>query len=154
MKKYLITFFILLNSGFLFSHCQVPCGIYDDAIRIVLIQEDFKTIKKAMDEINKFSKMKDAQSLNQLNRWISTKEEHSTKIQKIVSDYFLTQRIKSKNDNYVDNLKLLHQVLVQAMKCKQTTEDKYADGGLKNIKEFAKIYLDDHGQEHLDNISQ
>ena len=31
----------------LFSHCQVPCGIYDDAARIIQIKEDFGTIKKA-----------------------------------------------------------------------------------------------------------
>ena len=90
MKKYLILLTILFVSDIIYPHCQVPCGIYDDAMRIIMIQEDFKTIEKAMKEINTLSKNTDGQSQNQLNRWVVTKEEHSTNIQRVVSDYFLT----------------------------------------------------------------
>ena len=30
------------------AHCQVPCGIYDDAARIARMYEDAATIEKAM----------------------------------------------------------------------------------------------------------
>ena len=90
---------ILFNLEFLLAHCQVPCGIYDDAMRIMLIKEDFDTIKKAITEIDDLSKKNDPQSLNQLNRWIDAKDDHASNIQKIVSDYFLTQRIKKTNGN-------------------------------------------------------
>ena len=44
---------LILNfSSNLYGHCQVPCGIYDDAVRIVQIEEDIATIRKAMGMIN------------------------------------------------------------------------------------------------------
>ena len=154
MKKYLILLTLLLNIGLLYPHCQVPCGIYDDAIRIVTIKEDFATISKAMVEIKTLSAKNDPQSLNQLNRWIVTKEEHVTNIQKVVSDYFLTQRVKSKNKNYDRHLRLLHELLVSAMKCKQTVESKNIDNGLKSLDNFVDIYFDEHGLEHLEKMSR
>tara|TARA_S200000501_G_scaffold375472_1_gene427602 strand:+ start:1784 stop:2248 length:465 start_codon:yes stop_codon:yes gene_type:complete len=154
MKKYLVLLTLLLNIGLLYPHCQVPCGIYDDAVRIVTIKEDFATISKAMVEIKTLSAKNDPQSLNQLNRWIVTKEEHATNIQKVVSDYFLTQRVKSKNKNYHRHLRFLHELLVSAMKCKQTVESKNIDDGLKSLDNFVDIYFDEHGLEHLKKMSK
>ena len=31
-----------------YSHCQIPCGIYDDATRLKLISEHTLTIEKSM----------------------------------------------------------------------------------------------------------
>ena len=154
MKKSLILLNLLLNFGLLYPHCQVPCGIYDDAVRIVTIKEDFATISKAMVEIKTLSAKNDPQSLNQLNRWIVTKEEHATNIQKVVSDYFLTQRVKSKNKNYDRHLRFLHELLVSAMKCKQTVESKNIDNGLKSLDNFVDIYFDEHGLAHLKKMSK
>ena len=154
MKKYLVLLTLLLNIGLLYPHCQVPCGIYDDAVRIVTIKEDFATVSKAMVEIKTLSAKNDPQSLNQLNRWIVTKEEHATNIQKVVSDYFLTQRVKSKNKNYDRHLRFLHELLVSAMKCKQTVESKDIDNGLKSLDNFVDIYFDEHGLEHLKKMSK
>lgn len=154
MKKYLILLTLLLNIGLLYPHCQVPCGIYDDAVRIVTVKEDFATISKAMVEIKTLSAKNDPQSLNQLNRWIVTKEEHATNIQKVVSDYFLTQRVKSKNKNYDRHLRFLHELLVSAMKCKQTVESKNIDNGLNSLDNFVNIYFDEHGLEHLKKMSK
>ena len=154
MKKYLVLLTLLLNIGLLYPHCQVPCGIYDDAVRIVTIKEDFATVSKAMVEIKTLSAKNDPQSLNQLNRWIVTKEEHATNIQKVVSDYFLTQRVKSKNKNYDRHLRFLHELLVSAMKCKQTVESKNIDNGLKSLDNFVDIYFDEHGLEHLKKMSK
>ena len=112
MKKYLILLVLMLNIGLVYPHCQVPCGIYDDAVRIVTVKEDFATISKAMSEIKTLSAKNDPLSFNQLNRWITTKEEHATSIQRVVSDYFLAQRIKSKNKNYDKHLRFLHDKLI------------------------------------------
>ena len=30
----------------IYGHCQVPCGIYDDAVRIVQVEEDITTKRK------------------------------------------------------------------------------------------------------------
>ena len=149
----LIILFLLLQ-GSLLAHCQVPCGIYNDAARIVQIQEDFSTIQKAMNKIKELSEQQDATSMNQMTRWILTKEEHASKIQKVVSDYFLTQRIKVKTegteyDLYVKQTIYLHQILVSAMKCKQTVDSKNVDYGLDLIETFIDLYFDAHGKDHI-----
>ena len=154
----LIVPFLLLQ-GSLLAHCQVPCGIYNDAARIIQIQEDFSTIQKAMTKIKDLSQQQDATSMNQLTRWIMTKDEHASKIQKVVSDYFLTQRIKAKTegsefDTYVKQTTTLHQILVSAMKCKQTVDLGHADDGLHQIKTFINLYFDTHGLEHLGILSE
>ena len=153
MKMHFLSVILFLSANLVYGHCQVPCGIYDDAVRIILIQEDFSTIKKAMGEIKNYSKKDDAQSLNQLSRWVSTKENHATNIQNVISSYFLIQRVKSKSRDYVEHLKLLHEVMVYAMKCKQSIDDAYVDSGLRSINKFSKSYLDEHGLEHLKKLS-
>ena len=153
----LIVPFLLLQ-GSLLAHCQVPCGIYNDAARIIQIQEDFSTIQKAMTKIKELSQQQDATSMNQLTRWIMTKEDHASKIQKVVSEYFLTQRIKAKTegsefDTYVKQTTTLHQILVAAMKCKQTVSNKSTER-LSNLTErFSSIYFDEHGLEHLEELN-
>ena len=154
----LIILFLLLQ-GSLLAHCQVPCGIYNDAARIVQIQEDFSTIQKAMNKIKELSEQQDATSMNQMTRWILTKEEHASKIQKVVSDYFLTQRIKVKTegteyDLYVKQTIYLHQILVSAMKCKQTVDSKNVDYGLDLIKTFIDLYFDAHGKDHIKQLNE
>ena len=149
----------LLLQGSLLAHCQVPCGIYNDAARIIQIQEDFSTIQKAMTKIKELSQQQDATSMNQLTRWIMTKEDHASKIQKVVSDYFLTQRIKAKTEGsdyntYVKQTTTLHQILVSAMKCKQTVDNSNVDRGIKLVDTFIDYYFDKHGLEHLEILSE
>ena len=137
------------------SHCQIPCGIYNDALRIIQIKEDFKTIRKAMDQITQLSEKSDPLSNNQLNRWVITKEQHATNIQKIVSEYFLTQRIKTdKSQKYIDQTTTLHQALVAAMKCKQTIDDSNVNHGVELVNTFVEYYFDDHGLEHIIKLSE
>ena len=107
-----------------------------------------------MSEIKSLSAKNDPLSFNQLNRWIMTKEEHAKNIQRVVSDYFLTQRIKSKNKNYDKHLRLLHELLVSAMKCKQTVDSQNVDKGLKSLDNFVRVYFDEHGLEHLKKMSE
>ena len=102
--------------------------------------EDQTTIAKAISQINDLAGKKDAQSSNQLARWVATKEDHASKIQKIIAEYFLTQRIKSSSDKYEDLLKGAHGVMVAAMKCKQSTESKSSDALKSAIETFQKVY--------------
>ena len=108
-------------------HCQVPCGVYTDQMRFEMMLEDTKTIAKAIDSINDFVEgMGDqpptAKGVNQVTRWVTTKENHATNTQKIVAEYFLTQRIKADNEKYMAQLKAAHGVMVAAMKCKQDAD--------------------------------
>lgn len=111
-----------------FAHCEVPCGIYDAAARCEAIAEHVTTIEKASKQIAALSKEKDRND-NQIVRWVANKEKHATEIQQIVSQYFLTQRIKPVAESdaaaygkYVQKLRLLHEMLISAMKAKQSTD--------------------------------
>ena len=113
------------------AHCEVPCGIYADQMRFEMMLEDTATIEKAMGEIAALTGKSDPQSANQLARWVATKEDHATKTQHIIAQYFMTQRIKpgedeAGNQKYVDQLTKAHAVLLAAMKCKQTVDPKNA----------------------------
>ncbi len=107
------------------AHCQVPCGIYDDHARIARLKEDAATIAKAIDQINALAGQHEAKSLNQSTRWIVTKEDHASHIIEVVSQYFLTQKVKpvaAGAEGYEAYLKKLadhHAVMVAAMKTKQ-----------------------------------
>ena len=157
MNKFIYTLLIPIVTiqSIALAHCQVPCGIYDDALRIVQIKEDFKTIRKTMDQISQLSEKTDPLSNNQLTRWVITKEQHATNIQKIVSEYFLTQRVKAdKSQKYIDQTTTLHQVLVAAMKCKQTVDDSNVDFGVQLVDTFVGYYFDSHGLDHLKKLTE
>ena len=130
----------LLLANVSFGHCQVPCGVYTDDLRFMQMLEDTTTIEKSSNLIIELSSKDDGQSQNQLARWVSTKESHASKIQKIIAEYFLTQRIKSSASNYEALLKGAHSVMVAAMKCKQSTEASAAKNLKESILAFQKIY--------------
>ena len=130
----------LLSTNWLSAHCQVPCGVYGDSARFTQMLEDQSTIAKAIGQISELAGKEDAQSANQLSRWVATKEDHASKIQKIIAEYFLTQRIKSSSEKYDALLKGAHAVMVAAMKCKQGVDAKSADTLKSAIESFQSVY--------------
>jgi nickel superoxide dismutase len=134
MKRLVIFSFLapaifLLQLSTASAHCQVPCGIYADHARVHGMEEDAQTIAKATTQIQALSDKTDAQSINQRTRWITTKEAHASNIIKVVSEYFLTQKIKaaSKGDekawnSYIHHLVTAHHVMRAAMKTKQVVD--------------------------------
>ena len=134
----------LASTSSLNANCQVPCGIYSDDTVLIDLQTHQKTIAKAMNQINELSK--DAgKNANQISRWVTNKEEHATKIQDTMTQYFLAQRVKlaeseSNKDAYLNKLSLIHQIIVHAMKCKQTTDPANAQGLHDAIAAFTKVY--------------
>ena len=121
-----------------------------------MIEEHTLTILKSMNYIEE--NQNDLKNQNQVTRWIINKEEHAQEIQKIVSEYFLTQRIKLKDDSkknkdiYHAQLEVLHNIMLDAMKCKQTTDTKNTTSLLENLNKFVNLYFDDHGKKHLGDI--
>ena len=122
------------------AHCEVPCGIYGDQKRFEAMLEDHTTISKAMAQIQALADRSDAQSKNQLARWVANKESHATRIQNTIAQYFMSQRIKAKDAKYVPKLTSAHAVMVAAMKCKQTVDTKVADGLRGSILKFYEAY--------------
>ena len=145
MKTRLVAFLVSLSallflSGNVLAHCEIPCGIYDDEMRMSLIMEHAGTIEKSMTQINELEKGGNA---NQLVRWVTNKETHANEVQHIVTQYFLTQRIKFDAPEYEKKLAALHEMLVYAMKCKQTTDVTNVEMLRQAAERFHKLYFHD-----------
>ena len=92
-----------------YSHCQIPCGIYGDDTRFTMLEEHIKTIEKSMNEINKLSVDSPESNVNQLVRWVQNKENHADAFTEIVTQYFLSQRIKPAGPSDQSGVRRLHQ---------------------------------------------
>ena len=130
-----------------FCHCEIPCGIYHDELRIKMIQEHIETIEKSMKMITELSAEGD-KNYNQLVRWVMNKESHADYIQEIVYQYFMTQRVKpvdsskpSEYEKYVAKISLLHEMLVASMKAKQTTDIEHVGKLRSLLEEFKALYF-------------
>ena len=75
-------------------------------------------------------------------RWVVNKEHHADELQHIVTQYFMTQRIKPGQDKYAEKLALLHGMLIEAMKCKQTTDAAHVARLREQLKDFSKLYFE------------
>ena len=145
MNKFMQSFLALVvsiafYSPVAYSHCQIPCGIYDDHARVKAMLEDAATTRKSIIFMADLSEKSDVQSSNQIVRWVMNKEDHAQRIISTISDYFLTQRVKSKQKDYVERLKKHHAVIVAAMKVKQNADVKYVDGLEASIKALLPYY--------------
>ena len=146
MKKLLLQFLIGLVSVFCLIiyasvHCEIPCGIYDDEMQIKMILEHISTIEKSMNQIMELDK-KEHHNSNQLVRWVMNKERHASELQEIVTQYFMTQRIKVGAKDYEKKLGVLHQMLIQSMKCKQTTDLSHVKELRSLTKQFQTLYFE------------
>ena len=147
----LIMGIVTLSSFQAKAHCEIPCGIYGDSVRIALLYEHIEPIEKSMNQINKLSKSENP-DYNQLVRWVMNKEEYARKMQKIVSQYFLHQRVKITSSadeaayrKYAKQLELLHHISVFAMKSKQSTGLSIIDTLREKLHLFEHAYFgDDH----------
>jgi len=128
------------------AHCQVPCGIYDDAARIAGMREDAATIAKAVGKIGALAGSHQAQGFNQAARWVATKEQHASRIIDVVARYFLTQKVKpvardaDGYEAYLGRLADHHAVMVAAMKCKQKVDAGSVAGLRRAIDALAAHY--------------
>ena len=133
MRAHLLLILALLTSPLLLpaaaeAHCQIPCGIYDDELRALQLREHIGTIEKSMRLIRELSAAPERDD-NQLVRWVENKEDHADAMVEIVTDYFLSQRIKAPAAGdaaaqaaYQERLALLHGLLVHTMKARQSTD--------------------------------
>lgn len=139
----------LLGTGpnITFNHCQVPCGIFDDPAIVDEMKQACTTIRKAIVQsrsLHGAAVQSDVLSMNQLVRWINTKEEHCNKIITLISDYCLCQRVKRVNfkseEEYLQALKIHHMAMQAAMKAKQSMDEKACDNLEHIIDDLAKMY--------------
>jgi len=142
---------VAILASMAYSHCQIPCGIYNDQMRFDTIAEHITTIEKSMKLITELSGQ-DKPNMNQVVRWVQNKEEHADEISHIVSYYFMAQRVKlpaegdtKAQNQYVKKLTLLHRMLVYSMKAKQTTDLANVEQLKSSLNEFHKVYFGESG---------
>jgi len=142
---------VAILASIAYSHCQIPCGIYNDQMRFDTIAEHITTIEKSMKLITELSGH-DKPNMNQIVRWVHNKEEHADEISHIVSYYFMAQRVKlpaegdtKAQNEYVKKLTLLHRMLVYSMKAKQTTDLANVEQLKSALNEFHKVYYVESG---------
>lgn len=138
---------VTLSSVPAFSHCEIPCGIYGDEMRFAMMKEDIATIEKSMKQVVELSKQA-SPNHNQIVRWVQNKEHHADKIREVVTQYFMAQRVKpvsskgsAEHDAYSNKLGLLHEMIVTAMMCKQTTDLAHVEKLKQLVDMFEKAYL-------------
>jgi len=137
-------------------HCQVPCGIYGDKMRIDMLLEDCATIEKGMKMLNEMEDQENP-SRNQMVRWVMSKDTHAGTIQEQVASYWLAQRVKAPKDannkgardKYLAQLELMHGITVAAMKCKQTTDAAHVEALRTKARQFSETYFSKEDLEHL-----
>lgn len=141
------TFLVSLTASKALSHCQIPCGIYDDSTRFHLMAEHITTIEKAMKTIVDLSNQ-EKPDYNQMVRWVQNKDHHADQLSEIVTYYFMAQRIMPPQEQggeahakYLGEISSLHQMLVYAMKAKQTTDLGNVDKLRTLLEAFKASYL-------------
>ena len=135
----------VLTTATAWAHCEIPCGIYDDSLRMKLIYEDIATIAKSIHEINELEVS--GKNVNQLVRWIINKDNHAEKLQQTVTQYFMTQRLRPTAPDapgyqqYLAQLTTLHALLTEAMKAKQSSDPAVAARLRQLAGQFDKLYF-------------
>ena len=152
MKNSHLLFFVFVSLFTVYSlsaHCQIPCGIFSDEPKFRELEEHVETIEKSAGLIRDLSAKGDltANDHQQIIRWTTNKETHAQKIIDEMANYFLAQRIKADADHYAEKIKLLHHIIVNAMKTKQSVKTEATDMLSEKISAFKELYLG-HSQAH------
>ncbi len=91
--------------------------------------------------MKKITELEGGKNANQLVRWVTNKEKHAELLQEIVTQYFMTQRIKLDAADYDKKITALHKMLVFSMKCKQTTDTTNVEKLRAAAEEFKMLYF-------------
>lgn len=145
---------VIVSASMVYSHCQIPCGIYNDPARFDMIAEHTTTIEKSMKQITDLSKQ-NKPDMNQIVRWVQNKEKHADGLSHIVTYYFMAQRVKPVDktkgkayEEYIRKLTLLHEMLVNSMKAKQTTDLSNVEKLKTLLAEFRAVYFKGGAHKH------
>ncbi len=143
---FIIVFFVIGSA--VYSHCQIPCGIYNDPMRFDELTEEIATIEKSMNMINQLS-AEAKPNMNQIVRWVENKDTHADAFSEIVTYYFMAQRVAPVEmkdadayNKYLNKITLLHQMVVTSMKAKQSTDLAEVKKLTELTAAFKKAYME------------
>ena len=123
----------------LLAHCQLPCGIYHDAMVFDQIDQYAETMYKGIAVLNQL-KMKSVHDQNEFVRWVMEKENESNEISKVFTFYFLQQKIKPDEPETVKMLKSAHKLLFLLVAIKQNTDLKFVREFVSEWEKFKRMF--------------
>lgn len=126
MAKRTFAFSILCSSLLslsLFSHCQMPCGVYHDDMVYDQIDQYVETMVKG-DTILSENKFETVFDKNEFIRWVLTKDKLSDQIAQLITTYFLQQKIKPGEESTGKRVESAHKLLFLLVSIKQTADVK------------------------------
>lgn len=115
------TFAACFFQGQLSAHCQMPCGIYHDDIVYDLIDQYVETMYKGISVLNN-SKFSNPSERNAFVRWVMEKDKASDQAAKLISEYFLQQKIKPGESDTTKRLISAHKLLFMLVTIKQNAD--------------------------------
>ncbi|MBS4169038.1 superoxide dismutase [Ni] [Parachlamydia sp. AcF125] len=142
MKKKLLVsgVFALLTWGTsLYSHCQMPCGVYHDNMIYDQIDQYVETMAKGITVLtdNKFTTLHDK---NEFMRWVMTKEMESNKVAELVTTYFLQQKIKPDEEDSAKKAEMAHRLLFLLVGIKQNIDMKMVKNFQEQWEKFKLLF--------------
>ncbi|CCB85783.1 MULTISPECIES: superoxide dismutase [Ni] [Parachlamydia] len=142
IKKHLLAsgIFALLAWGSpLYSHCQMPCGIYHDNMIYDQIDQYVETMVKGITVLtdNKFTTLHDK---NEFVRWIMTKETESNKVSELITTYFLQQKIKPDEEDSTKKVVMAHRLLFLIVGIKQNIDIKMVKNFQDQWEKFKLLF--------------
>ncbi|MCK5214086.1 MAG: hypothetical protein KAR05_01880 [Candidatus Omnitrophica bacterium] len=144
MKRIIILALLVLwamgTTPAVYAHCEIPCGIYDDQIRVSLIEEHITTIKKSMRRIQGRTSQ-EAKNYNQIVRQFRAGEASivTVKIPVIFSSFpsFLIFCVGDECDSCYSNI-----VLVSTKPFRTIKEESIHEKPLHENKEWLAVRRD------------
>lgn len=135
-----LTRFFILSSIFLMrtfsldAHCQMPCGIYHDDMIYDQIDQYVETMFKAIHELeeNKFATPSER---SQFVRWVMVKEKESDETARLLTTYFLQQKVKPDEPETAKRLAIIQKLLFLTVQIKQHID-------IRCVKNFQENWID------------
>lgn len=133
-----------LNFSTASAHCDIPCKIYDPSTA----QLAALSVIRFIDLINEL----DADNMTlaqqaQLARLVAEKETHAEKVKQEVrviwGDYFKAPQF----EQFPDTHTLVHNIMLEGSKCRQTVDRDHGEKLLELVNEFAASYWVTKGVE-------
>lgn len=133
-RLFILSAFFVMRTFPLAGHCQMPCGIYHDDMVYDQIDQYVETMYKAIHELEE-SKFSTPWEKSQFVRWVMVKEKESDDAAKLLTTYFLQQKIKPDEQDTAKKLAVLHKLLFLTMQIKQHID-------VRCVKNFQDNWID------------
>ena len=139
-KAALLTVFLLGSKpSNLTAHCQMPCGIYHDAMVYDQIDQYAETMVKAVTVMNQ-CKFETVRERNEFMRWVMEKEKESNDTSLLITSFFIQQKIKPGEPDTPKRIESAHKLLCLIVAIKQNADVKIVESFTEEWEKFKLMF--------------